>query len=307
MTRVFFVTYDGLPDLDPDDRLACELLARAGVSVSPAVWNDPGVDWSGAGLCIVRSTWDYHLHLDAFLAWAERVSPLAPLWNPPALLRWNTRKTYLSDLAGRGVPVVPTCWLGRGARADVGTLLRELGWREAIAKPAVGLSTFKVARISRSGDAIERAQAHLDDLLAQGDAMIQPYLDSVETYGERALVFIDGEYSHAVRKTAFQPLLPAGEAGETLVKASRNEIAVGCAALRVVAEPTLYARVDLVRDGKGAPAVIELELVEPSLFLRLWPAAAERLCRAILKRLPPGMGKGGSAPDSFCTGTRHVT
>src|SRR5579864_4710442 len=100
-----FVTYDGLPDLDPDDRCAVEALARRGLTAKPAVWTDPAVDWSRAGICVIRSTWDYHLQYRGFLAWAERVAALVPLWNPLSLVRWNSDKRYLEDLDRRGAPV----------------------------------------------------------------------------------------------------------------------------------------------------------------------------------------------------------
>src|SRR5271165_6968537 len=124
-----FVTYDGLPDLDPDDRLAADELGRRGLLVKASVWNDPDVDWSRAGICIIRSTWDYHLHHDRFLQWAEHVDAVAKaLWNPLTAVRWNAHKSYMKDLADRGAPVVPTAWIKAGATADVAGLLRDRGW-----------------------------------------------------------------------------------------------------------------------------------------------------------------------------------
>ena len=276
-----FVTYDGLPDLDPDDRCAVEVLARRGYTAEPAVWTDPAVNWSRAGICIIRSTWDYHLHYKGFLAWAERVAALVPLWNPLALIRWNSNKRYLEELARRGAPVVPTVWLTRGQPADIAALLRERGWKRAVIKPGVGLATRGVMRVETSGTDLAAAQAHTEALLVDHDVMVQPFLSSVELYGERALVFIDGAYSHAAQKTAFQPLLPAGEAGETLTDATDEEIAIASRVAAMVDRRALYARVDLVRDDDGRPLVIEFELVEPSLFLSLYPPAAARFADAL--------------------------
>ncbi len=276
-----FVTYDGLPDLDPDDRYAVDALARRGRSVAPAIWNDPSVDWSRAGICVIRSTWDYHLDRPAFLAWAERVTALGPLWNPLPVVRWNSHKGYLRDLEQRGAPVVPTDWLPAGHAADVGAALRERGWLRAVIKPTVGLATRGVLMVDLERDGAAAAQSHVDALLREHDVMLQPFLPSVERYGERALVFIDGAYSHAVRKTAFQPLAAAGEAGEVLVEADAEEIAVASAVAAMAPRPVLYARVDLVRGEDGRPLVIEFELVEPSLFLSLYPPAAERFAVAL--------------------------
>jgi len=277
-----FVTYDGLPDLDPDDRLAVDALAKRGLNAVPAVWNDPAVDWSRAGTCIIRSTWDYHLDHAGFLAWAERVAAVAALWNPPHIVRWNSNKRYLEEIERRGAPIVSTAWLRAGQPVDITAFLHERGWERAVIKPVVGLATRNVMMVEPSADGLARAQAHADMLLAEQDVMVQPFLESVERYGERALVFIDGEYSHAARKIAFQPLAVAGEAGETPVVAEPDEIAVAKLVAGMV-EGALYGRVDLVRDEAGKPIIIEFELVEPSLFLSLHPPAAERFADALAK------------------------
>jgi glutathione synthase/RimK-type ligase-like ATP-grasp enzyme len=278
-----FVTYDGLPQLDPDDRLAVDALARRGVTVEPAVWNGPAVDWSRAGICVIRSTWDYHLDYPGFLAWAARVSSVTQLWNPLPLVRWNSHKSYMQEIARRGAPVVETVWFRKGSTIDVAALLRERGWDRAVIKPAVGLATRGVMLVDlrASGSTAAAAQAHAEALLRVQDVMVQPFVKSLERYGERALVFIDGEYSHAVEKMAFQPLAAAGEAGEKAVVADDEEIAVATRVAGMVDGRALYARVDLVRDDAGKPCVIEFELVEPSLFLSLHPPAAERFASAL--------------------------
>jgi len=277
MTDFTFVSYSGMPDLDADDRLAVDVLAQRGYAVAAAVWDDPGVDWSAAGTVIIRSTWDYNLRYQAFLAWAESVARVAPLYNPLELVRWNIHKSYLRDLASKGVSVVPTLWLKARARADLRETLTGAGWPEAVVKPAIGLSTFGVRRVSGSAE----DQLHLDELLLEHDVMVQPFLRSVQDYGERTLMFIDGTYSHAARKTAFQPLLPTGEAGETPAEATGAEIAVAVKAMQALPTPALYARVDLVLDGGGEPLVIECELIEPTLFLSMHPRAAHRFADAL--------------------------
>ena len=277
-----FVTYDALPDLDPDDRLAVDALARRGLSAAPAVWNDASVDWSNAGTCIVRSTWDYHLHFDRFMEWAAHVDAVArALYNPLSVIRWNAHKSYVRQLSEMGAPMVPTAWIARGESADVGAIVRRLGWKRAVVKPAVGLATRGVLAFDATDDGIAKAQRHAAGLLADHDVMLQPFIASVEREGERALVFIGGEYSHAASKTAFQPLAAAGEAGELPVVADADEIAVARAVIRLAAPDLLYARVDLVRDDSGKPLVIELELVEPSLFLGMHPEAPERFASAL--------------------------
>ena len=279
MPSFTFVTYAGMPDLDPDDRLALDLLKERGFDVATAVWDDPSVDWAKGGNVIIRSTWDYNLRHAAFLAWAESVAAVAPLYNPISLVRWNLHKGYLAELAERDVPVVQTRWLDRKTTVDLAQFLRERGWETAVVKPAIGLSTFGVRRVTGTCD----DQAHVDELLQSHDVMVQPYMRSVEDHGERSLMFIGGVYSHAARKTAFQALLPAGEAGERPAEATATEMAVAVKAMRVLPAPALYARVDLVHDDHGQPLIIEVELIEPTLFLSMHPRAPERFADALME------------------------
>ena len=280
-----FVTFDGLPQLDPDDRLAVDALAIRGLTVDAAVWNDPDVDWSAAGICVIRSTWDYHLDYQGFLRWAEHVAGVTQLWNPLPMVRWNSNKRYLQDIADRGAPIIPTLWLNAGSKQDVGLLMRAHRWEAAVVKPVVGLATRGVMHVRLDGD-LPAAQAHVDGLLAEQDVMVQPFLRSVERYAERALVFIDGEYSHAITKVPFQPLAAAGEAGEQFVVATPEEIEVATRVAAMAPGRALYARVDLLRDDDDRPCVIEFELVEPSLFMSLYPPAAKTFASALTTLLP---------------------
>jgi glutathione synthase/RimK-type ligase-like ATP-grasp enzyme len=274
-----FVTYADMPELDPDDRLAVVEVERHGASVGAQVWSDDTVDWSSAGTVVIRSTWDYHLHHDAFLAWVDRVANVTSLWNPPSLVRRNSVKSYLKDLEQRGVPVVPTAWIGRGESCDLRRLMRDRGWEKAVVKPVVGLATAGV-RMIRPGD--DDAQSHLDALVARGGAMVQPFMSAVSSYGERALVYIGGAYSHAASKVAFQPLAAAGQAGEKPVKASPEERAAADLAIATLDSPWLYARVDVVPDETGRPLIMEFELVEPTLFLSLDAHAPRRFADALM-------------------------
>jgi hypothetical protein len=276
-----FATYRDLPNLDPDDRLAADALARRGVKVDAAVWNDDSVEWSRAGIVIVRSTWDYHLDPEGFLRWAARISSVTALWNPLEVIRWNVHKGYLRSLAERGVPVVETAWIAKGGTVDIEGTLRERGWSKAVIKPGIGLATRGVIFVDQSPEGLRRGQEHAIALAREHDVMVQPFMESVKGYGERALVFIGREFSHTVTKTAFQPLMPTGEAGETRAIDDPKEIAVACKAVVAVDGELLFARVDLVRDADDEPLVIELEVVEPSLFLGFHPPSVERFADAL--------------------------
>ena len=287
MHTIGLVTYSELPGLDEGDWPLRDALLARGFRVEAPIWDDPDMDWASFDLCVIRSTWDYHHLLPEFLAWAERASALTRLWNPLDVLRWNTHKTYLRDLSERGVPVVPTEWLDKGGNADLGSLMRARGWDRAVIKPSVSASAYATRLVTPA--TLSEAQAHLDAILARGDAMVQPFIASVETYLERSLLFIVGELTHSVTR-------PAQVRSETvredtpwyddylLVTPPGDELSLAQNVLEVAGYHTLYARVDLVRDDFGEPRLIELELVEPSLFLDLYPPAAEKLADAIAAR-----------------------
>jgi glutathione synthase/RimK-type ligase-like ATP-grasp enzyme len=200
---------------------------------------------------------------------------------------WNSHKGYLLSLGRSGVPVVPTVLLRQGTRSVLADIIDERSWGECIVKPAIGADAWQVARGNH--DSSEVAQAQLDSILTEGDALVQPYFSSVEDAGERSLIYVDGQLTHAVRRPPV--LVSAGGHGGTPELASPNddETSVAEAALKTIGSPALYARVDLVRDNLGATRLLELELIEPMLFFALAPHAAERLAEAIASRImdPP--------------------
>jgi len=288
--------------LDEDLPPLVEALQSLGVHVDTPCWDDPQIDWTRYRVAVLRSTWDYADRVDQFLAWADRAARETRLFNPPQVLRWNTDKHYLLDLARGGVPVVPTRFVepGEDAPAALASFLaggsdalsagRCTHFDEFVAKPAVGAGSRDAARYRR--DDVARALAHLDRLLADGrSVMLQPYLSSVDEAGETALVHFEGCFSHAIRKG---PLLHLGAglvadlfAPETIDARlpGTDERAVATAACAAIADgPPLYARVDLVRDDNGRPVVLELELAEPSLFFAFGPGSAERFAAAIVAK-----------------------
>lgn len=286
MADCIFATYSGLPELDPHDRLLAERLRDRGVSVAPGVWTDPSVDWSSARLCVVRSTWDYHRSHAAFMSWLDRAAAMTAVRNAPETIRWNSHKFYLRDLERVGVPVIPTEWLSRGEPASLEALCERHAWTDVIIKPAHGASSHDVLHVKAGPEGLRAGQSHLAHLLSRQDVLLQPYLHTLQSYPERALIFIGGAYSHAVEKTLFQTALPNGEAGDApLVHATHDEIAVATRALATLTETPLFARVDLVRDDRSEVRLLELELIEPTLFLSMYPPAADALADAIVEEL----------------------
>ncbi|WP_218040242.1 RimK family alpha-L-glutamate ligase [Actinomadura sp. WMMB 499] len=280
--RVALATCSRLPGGNADVRALAGALADLDVRAEPVIW-DAGVDWSGFDLVVIRTTWDYTHRPDEFLAWA---GGLPRVLNPVSVLRWNTDKRYLRDLAGAGVPVVPTRWDPDDVPSD---------WPEYVIKPAVSAGSRDTARWGAAEHAA--ARAHLRELRDAGrTAMVQPYLAGIDAAGETALVFIDGEFSHAARKAPIlapgagvQGLVTPGDGRGTVTAATATpaELDVAHRALAAVpdAPDLLYARVDLVPGPGGDPVVLELELAEPNLFLEHGPGAVSALAKAVVARL----------------------
>lgn len=297
--RVALATAAEFPDLDEDGPVLVAALGALDVHAEPAVWTDLDLDWSTYDLVVVRATWDYASHRDDFITWAQRVTSMTRLANSAAVLEWNSDKSYLRSLTAAGLPVVPTDWLEPG---DVFVPPVE---GEYVVKPAVSAGSRDTNRY-RAVEHDALAKAHVDGLLAAGrTVMIQPYLREVDAYGESALLFLGGELSHAIRKG---PLLtPAMEPVAGLYKEeeveprqpSEGELAVADRVLELMADvgpaprgDLLYARVDLVPDHESTPTLLELELVEPSMFLLHDGAggarSAQRFATAIAARLADG-------------------
>jgi glutathione synthase/RimK-type ligase-like ATP-grasp enzyme len=285
-TDIALATCSLLPTLDDDERLVIPALARHGLSAEPRVWDDPSAIWDDTRVVVVRSTWDYSDRREEFLEWCGRMPRLL---NPVAVIEWNTDKTYLRELAGSGISVVPTTWISPGD--DVRSIKIPDG--EVVVKPAVSAGARNTSRYGR-GDG-DRIRTHIDRLVAGGRTMLlQPYVASVDGAGEIGLVYFDGVYSHSIRKG---PLLRLHHSATQRLWAP-EDISVGTpeAQERALAEATLdslrwpreallYARVDIVRGDDGRSLLLELELAEPSLFLGFGDGAPERLAAGLARRL----------------------
>lgn len=282
MATIVLVTASSMPKPDPESHLLVAALEQRGVRSQVLAW-DAEFDWSSADLVVVRSAWDYFARLDEFLSWADAVESVSRLVNPAEVLRWNTHKRYLTELIDRGVPTVPTAVVAKAtAPPDLPTLFP--GSLELVVKPAVSIGAIGAMRAAADDAGLA---AHLAQLASSGDVLVQPFVSSVLDRGERSLLFAGGELSHSVRKV---PL-----AGEYRVQdhhggsvhphqATSGEIAVARAALAVAPARCTYARVDLVDTADG-PVVMELELVEPALFLTEDPSAPDRFAASIISQV----------------------
>jgi O-ureido-D-serine cyclo-ligase len=293
--HIALVSARGARKLDEDLPPLQRALESCGARVTIARWDDPKIEWADFQLALLRSTWDYAKRLPEFLDWVHRAALRTQLLNPLAVVRWNTDKHYLAELGRAGVPVVPSTFVEPGddpARALDAFLEAHPQAQDVVIKPSVGAGSKDAQRHAR--DSREEMLAHLGRLLnARRSALMQPYLPDVDARGETALLFFNGEYSHAIRKG---PLLKRGAAPAaglfaveeiTAREPSGAERAIAERALAAIPleGPLLYARVDLIHDDSGAPRVLELELTEPSVFLDHAPGAAERFARAICARV----------------------
>ena len=300
MKRIALATaVEALPQ-DGDMPPLLAACADAGLHAEAVCWDDQSARWGDYDAVVLRSTWDYVPRLPAFLIWKAAVARQTRLFNPPQLVRWSSDKHYLADLERAGVPITPTRFVEPGEdsrRALEDALAGRFGARtldppaEIVAKPAVGAGSKDALRLRR--DDTERARLHVERLLAGGrSVLLQPYLGAVDDRGETAMIYIDGRFSHAIRKG---PLLrPAAGLVEGLFapediqprEPTKDEGRVAKLAFNAIpGEVPLYARVDLLAGPDGQPVVLELELVEPSLFFDQGEGSARRFAESLRERL----------------------
>ena len=272
---------------------------QAGLSPRIVAWDDATVSWSRFDAALLRSPWDYTERLLEFLAWCEHTSRVTTLLNPMPVIRWNTDKHYLADLAAAGVPVVPTQFVEPDAEPleALQSFLASHAATELVVKPAISAGSRDTQRYARNQDFA--ASNHIARLLEQNrSVMLQPYLRSVDSMGETALIYFNGQFSHAIRKEALLradeqasatpyasgPITASEAAADQLELAKRSLGAVE--RLLRLDQPPAYARVDLIRDDDGSPRLLELELTEPSLFFGQAAGSAERFATALDHLLP---------------------
>ncbi|QFR02522.1 hypothetical protein F9278_13085 [Streptomyces phaeolivaceus] len=280
-------TYDpgAEPSRDRDLAVLARALRDAGADAAAVHWDDPAADWAGYDLVVIRSTWDYSWRAAEFAAWVAKTGEVTRLANPADVVRWNTDKRYIGDLARAGVPVVPTAYLAPGDPVEGALPVAH----EYVVKPTSGAGARFAARYTP--DLWETAVRHVERMHAEGfTAMVQPFVTSIDTEGERALQFFGGRLLHASRKGAVLTPGTAYDADKIahpdLVPWTPTEAELTVAERALAAVPgapeLLYARVDLVTGEDGRPCVMELELVEPNLFLWLHPESLPHVVDAIL-------------------------
>lgn len=281
MSEIIIATCDAYPTLfSSDDALRAALEAReCTVTVRP--WQAPNfwVDARGARAVVVRATWDYPLHIEAFQRWlSEAAGSGLRVFNPPELMRWNTDKRYLVDLAARGVATPVTAVVQRAA--DLADAFRRIGGDVAVIKPCHGASGRAVEQVDRAAG--ERYLAEHGG--AGRHFLVQEMLPEI-TAGELSFVFLGGQHTHTVRKTPaageFRVNTVYGPASNALTETSPELIAEARDVLERLPARPMYARIDGI-ERAGRLICLEAEVIEPGLFLHLWPASAETFAEAVL-------------------------
>eukprot|EP00455_Lapot_gusevi_P000602 TRINITY_DN1027_c0_g2_i1.p1 TRINITY_DN1027_c0_g2~~TRINITY_DN1027_c0_g2_i1.p1 ORF type:complete len:292 (-),score=34.22 TRINITY_DN1027_c0_g2_i1:92-967(-) len=281
MPRVAYVTFSRVPGLCSDGELLQQALAASApeIELVPCVWDDATVDWSQYDVVLLRTCWDYHLKSAAFREWIERV-PL--LVNPASVVRWNMDKSvYLRELAAQGVPVVPTVWVSQGdIPPRVTDVMSERGWERVVIKPTVSANAYLTRTFS--ADQVAEAQGWLESGLQHSSLLLQPFLTSIRD-GEYSLIFFHHQFSHAVLKIPkagdFR-VQPEYDSTTMSIEPEPRLLHLANQILSLVPSVCLYARVDLILHNNEA-CLMELELIEPNLFLSFEQDAPARFAAAV--------------------------
>ena len=286
MRRIAFLTLSDRRNFVIDDDLAIEPLAQRGWQVETVPWNRPGVDWRRFELVVIRSTWDYQHHADQFLRVLEQIEHSGVrLENGSEIARWNMQKTYLRDLALRGIDIVPTFWRDRLAPGELVPLFEELRSEEAVIKAVLSATAQGAWRLDAAS--VRRQAAEIEAYYADRALMLQPFERGIVDEGEFSMIYFNGVHSHSLIKVPKRgDFRVQEEYGSTVVPITPEPalVAAGDAAVAAVGSKLLYARVDLVRSGDSF-RVMELELVEPGFYLRTSDGAPERFADAIVSLL----------------------
>ncbi|MEL7123775.1 MAG: hypothetical protein AAFO07_30320 [Bacteroidota bacterium] len=284
MTDVLFVTASSLPRPDVETIRLLKLIEEKGKKGDIKSWENQSVDWSACKLCIIRSPWDYFTKIDAFTTWLEHIKGQTMIWNPVDIISWNINKKYLLELSQKGISVVPTLFVEKGDNRKLEKLLSNDFTETFIIKPAVSASAFQTKKFSRV-DPI--ANKHLSELVTMRDVLLQPFIPEILEVGENSLIFFFGQFSHAIKKSPKTgDFRIQSEFGGTITKhiPSEEEMELAKATLKALPTAVAYARVDIVTTKNG-PLLMELELIEPQLFLDFVPEGREKFAQIIVDHL----------------------
>jgi glutathione synthase/RimK-type ligase-like ATP-grasp enzyme len=282
MKHCAFLTLDERGDFVIDDEHAIAPLGDLGWRISTVSWRQTGIPWREFDAVVVRSTWDYWDDVPCFLEVLSRIDRSTRLANPLDVIHWNLSKSYLRDLEGKGIGIVPTAWPDTLSPAAIRRWCHSLGSSEGVVKPVVGANGVDAYRVADTDDSDRLAE--IAACFKDREVMVQRFMPNILSEGEHSLFFFAGRFSHAILKVpAANEFRSQEERGAEIrsVVPESGLLERGRQALAAIASPLLYARIDFVRDDSGDFAVMELELIEPSMYLRTDAEAPARFARAI--------------------------
>lgn len=279
--KIAFLSISDLTDFVVDDELAFEPLQALGYTVDTLFWQQTSIPWNEYAAVIIRSTWDYQNHLAAFLEVLKEIEANTLLANPLEIVRWNADKIYLKDLAEKGAIIVPTIWVNNKIGSQhIDQWFDQLASDELIIKPTISANAQDTFRLKHDNIDLTLLNSTFD----QRACMVQPFMPTIIDEGEFSLFYFNGQYSHAILKTPKATDFRVQEEHGGIIQAitpDDNLLAAGAKVLQCIPTALLYARVDLVRTQEDQFAVMEVELIEPALYLRMAPQAPTLFAQAV--------------------------
>lgn len=282
MKKVAFLTMDNLDGFVSYDDLLIEPLNKVGWTVEKVSWRKVNVNWNEFNAVIVRSTWDYQTDHLKFLKVLEEIDRSnAHLENSLPVLKWNMNKSYLRDLEKVGVLIPQTLWKRNFDAKDINKYFDLLNTDEIIIKPNISGNADNTFRIKR--DNILQNIPHLEEVFSHRDFMVQPFIKNIIDEGEYSLFYFGGEYSHSILKKPKEKDFRVQEEHGGILKSispSKHLLETAKTILDKIEPLPLYARIDLVRTNDNQFALMELELIEPSLYFNMDKESPQRFAKA---------------------------
>ena len=265
-----------------EDQLVLDELERRGIKTKKLAWSDATFDWSDTRYALFRTTWDYAERFPEFSDWLMEASLKTKLLNDYDTIVWNLDKHYLSDLADKGVHVVETMFLEPKDSRTLKELHSETGWTHTVLKPSISAAAKDTYELTSA--TFPDHEKRFAELIENESMMLQPFQEDVIKRGELSLIVIGGRYTHAVLKVAKKgDFRVQDDFGGSVAdyEPTEQEIDLALRAVQACDPTPLYARVDIVIDNEGKPAVSELELIEPELWFRRNTIAAAMLAAEV--------------------------
>tara|TARA_R110002124_G_scaffold80533_9_gene213145 strand:+ start:12336 stop:13232 length:897 start_codon:yes stop_codon:yes gene_type:complete len=269
-----------------EEDLLKKALEKHGLKVVRKDWADPDFDWGSTKCAIFRTTWDYFDRFEEFKAWLERVEGETQFINPISQIRWNMDKHYLQDLVDKGIRVIETEYIKKGDRRELNSIITGLGWVDVILKPTIAGAARHTYKLNPQN--IDDHEDIFSELIAEEDMMLQPFQHNIAIKGEVSFMVMGGEFTHAILKKAKSgDFRVQDDFGGTVhnYEASQTEITFAEKVVRTCNPLPAYARVDVMWDNDDELAISEVELIEPELWFREHPEAANVLAREIVERI----------------------